>query len=293
MKFTDKLKFVIRLPLSWLWRWSYSTPKVLSDFETIGYIREHNCSIARFGDGELDLMYGASIKFQKADKNLQKRLRSIAATKEQNNILICIPDILLNRKQLLEKFVSADAKWWRKHLFAVRGLWHKNFRALFYGDATLTRFYVELNDKERTATYLKELKSLWDSQNIVFVEGCNSRLGIGNDLFANAKSIRRILCPSVNAYERYNEIFNTVIQLTYQDDLIICALGPTATVLSYDLSHNNRRALDLGHVDIEYEWYLMGAQTQVVVKGKDMSEVVGNSYETEQKKPNNVIAEII
>lgn len=293
MKFRDKLKFAVRLPFTWASRVIYKTPKIMSDVETIKYIIEHECSIARYGDGELDLMYGASIKFQTADKSLKKRLRQIARDRKNENCLICIPNLLVSQKKLDEMLIEKDAKWWGKHLIATRGLWHRNFRGSLYGDSLLTRFYAQLKNKTRAGDYVKLLKQIWEGADIVIVEGQGSKLGVGNDLFSNAKSIKRILCPSKNAFFKYSEIFDTVVKNTSESDLIVLALGPTATVLSYDLSKADRRALDLGHVDIEYEWYLMGASQQVAVEGKEMSEVDGGDLIDDTEKLENVIAEII
>ena len=80
------------------------------------------------------------------------------------------------------------------------------------------------------------LKQLWEARNVVFVEGAQSRLGVGNDLFDNAASIKRILCPAQNAFDKYSDILQTIQQHVKKDDLLILALGPTATVLAYDLS---------------------------------------------------------
>ena len=44
----------------------------------------------------------------------------------------------------------------------------------------------------------------------------------------------------------------------WSGELVIMACGPTATVLASDLSKNNVQALDLGHIDIQYEWFLHG-----------------------------------
>ena len=43
------------------------------------------------------------------------------------------------------------------------------------------------------------------------------------------------------------------------DSIILIALGPTATVLAYDLSKRGYQAIDVGHIDIEYEWFLNNA----------------------------------
>jgi len=41
----------------------------------------------------------------------------------------------------------------------------------------------------------KKLKKIWDGKDIIIIESEKSRLGVGNDLFDNTKSIKRILCP--------------------------------------------------------------------------------------------------
>ena len=40
------------------------------------------------------------------------------------------------------------------------------------------------------------------------------------------------------------------------DKLIIISLGPTATVLSYDLCKEGYQAIDTGAFDVDYEWFL-------------------------------------
>ena len=51
------------------------------------------------------------------------------------------------------------------------------------------------------------------------------------------------------------------------------ALGQTATVLAYDLHISGIRALDIGHIDIEYMWFLQGAKEKIAVAGKFVKEV--------------------
>lgn len=45
-----------------------------------------------------------------------------------------------------------------------------------------------------------------------------------------------------------------------KDRLILLSYGMTATVLAYDLAKLGYWAVDLGHLDLEYEWYLHGAE---------------------------------
>ncbi len=90
-------------------------------------------------------------------------------------------------------------------------------------------------------------------------------------MFTNAISIQRILCPAKNAYFYYEKILYEIKKLD-KNKLILLALGPTASVLAYDLSELGYRALDIGHVDIEYEWFLQKATEKVKISGKYTSE---------------------
>ena len=92
-------------------------------------------------------------------------------------------------------------------------------------------------------------------------------MGVGNNLFDNARSIRRILCPAENAYDRYSEILAEAKKLPTSKTLLI-ALGPTASVLAYDLALAGYHAIDIGHVDLSYEWLIRnnGAKTAVNTK---------------------------
>jgi len=46
-------------------------------------------------------------------------------------------------------------------------------------------------------------------------------------------------------------------------------------LLAYDLSKLGYQAIDVGHIDIEYEWLMMGAKHKVNIKSKYVNEVIG------------------
>jgi len=96
----------------------------------------------------------------------------------------------------------------------------------------------------------------------LIVEGETSRSGVGNDLFDNAHSIKRIICPARDAYSYIEQIQKAIIQHA-ENRLILLMLGPTAKVLAYNLSELGYRAIDIGHIDSEYEWFKMGATEKV------------------------------
>lgn len=60
----------------------------------------------------------------------------------------------------------------------------------------------------------------------------------------------------------------------YNGELVLIALGMTATVLAYDLQTKyNIRALDIGHLDIEYEWFIRGSCERMRIQGKHTAEM--------------------
>lgn len=271
MKFTDKMKYILHAPASYRLSKKYSMPNVMTDSDTLNYILENRCSVCRYGDGELNLMRGVGIKFQEYDPELSKRLHEIAAAPAKVDTLICLPNIFKS----LDKFTVDNRKWFMRVLRCTRGYWYRFFRNKFYGDANLSRFYMEYLEKNRD-DYVNRLKLLWRDKRLLIVEGEKSRLGMGNDLFEQTKAIKRILCPSRNAFAVYPEILEKTKKYveTGDFDLIICALGPTATVLAYDLATaGGGQALDLGHIDIEYEWYLRKAQSKQAIENKSVTEV--------------------
>ena len=72
---------------------------------------------------------------------------------------------------------------------------------------------------------------------------------MGNNLFAGARSVKRILCPTVNAWDVYDQILSSVLDVAGGEDLICISLGPTATVMAYDLGEKGFQALDIGQLE--------------------------------------------
>lgn len=245
-------------------------PKVKNSNATLQKLIETNCSIARYGDGEFNLILNESIVFQTNSQELTKRLKEVLRS-TNSNVLIAIPDVFTS----LDKYTDSTIKFWRKYLvynrkiiYSLLNLEHQYF------DSIVSRPYLGIKNKSECEQYFNDFKKVWDNKNVIFVEGEASRLGYKNDLFNNAKSIKRILCPATNAFDKYSEIFDFCITQP-KDSLFILALGPTATVLAYDLAQQGFRALDLGHLDIEYEWFLQKVTEKIAIQNKYVNEAKG------------------
>ncbi len=264
--------------------------KVMNSWETVDYILKNKCSIARFGDGEMDIMLGFGIGFQKSTKRLRKKLKSVKTT---DKCLAAIPNIFDKKFFNRQNFKEKPYKFWRNVKFFTKPFYVHYFggnKAI--GDTNLSRFYLQFNDSSKVPEYVQHLKKMWDGRDLLFVEGEQTRLGMGNDFFSNAKSIRRILCPSKNAFDKFEEIKKAILDNAKQDDLVICALGPTATVLAFELS-DKLQVLDLGHIDIEYEWFLMGATEKVPVKNKYVNECGKEGRNPENEVDKTYLSQII
>lgn len=242
-------------------------PIVVNCQETLKILQNTNKSICRYGDGEFKIILGENISFQDFDPVLQQRLIEILKSSNQN-ILIGIPDIFDD----LSKHNKKHQNYWRKFLVRNREKIYNflDFNKTYY-DSLLTRPYLEYITSINHKTYFKNIKSIWKDKDIIIIEGEYSRLGYNNDLFSNSKSIHRIICPQINAFQEYNNILEYCKSLP-KNKLIILALGPTATVLSYDLCKLGYRALDIGHLDIEYEWFLARTKNKIPIKDKYVNE---------------------
>ena len=133
---------------------------------------------------------------------------------------------------------------------------------------------METQSAENFEMCFSMLSEEWKDKDVVMIEGEKSRIGVGNDFFGKAKSVRRILCPAKNAYSKIDEIESAALGFP-KECLILIALGPAATVLAYRLYKKGFRALDIGHMDIEYEWYKIRAKNKVPVKNKYVNEAGG------------------
>lgn len=260
----------------WKIRLLYSLP-IMNQEKTLDYILKNRCSIARYGDGEFGIMLdNCGIKFQPYSKELSEKLTDVIRCDSlRRDLLICIPETMNDTSKNTEASREFWINWEKKNQKKIVKYIRKNLPKRYrFGDTQITRPYMGCADLGRTKRVFGKLKKIWYKRNILIVEGEKSRLGVGNDLFCQANRIRRILAPAENAFSVYDKIKKIVLEEYKNDEVVLLALGPTATILAADLSKNGVWALDVGHVDIEYEWFLRGAKTKIPIKSKYVNEAV-------------------
>ena len=235
--------------------------------ETLDYIIEHNSSLVRFGDGEINVLAGHSIPYQDYDEELVSTMRDIIVQESREDLVVCLPDAFTDRF----RFTSWAIPFWKNHMDHYMDFYRELCSDSWYGSTFVSRPYIDFEDKSQAKAQFEKLKSIWKNRDLLIVEGETSRSGVGNDLFDEANSIKRIVCPSHNAFSSVYEI-EQEIEKHAAGRLILCMLGPTAKVLAYHLSQKGYQVLDIGHIDSEYEWMKMGAKTKVKFAHKHTAE---------------------
>ncbi|MGG5460580.1 GT-D fold domain-containing glycosyltransferase [Clostridium sp. B9] len=265
--------------------------KFYSIENTFSMLKDKNKSLCRFGDGEISWIYQDSKGYfgQENSKELSNRLHSIISS-ERDNILIAVPDFFGSMKSYSKKRRESRNTHLAKYYKRWNELLDEN---RFYSDALITRVYYGCVDN-RSKWMFKRWKDIWENKNLIIIEGSQTRFGVGNDLLSNAKNIKRIIAPAENAFAKYNEILDSSKKYISEDVIFLISLGPTATVLAYDIGICGGQAIDIGHLDIEYEWYLSGTIKKKPIAGKYVNEAGGaSSIEIDKKILDKYKSEII
>ncbi len=235
---------------------SVQIPKIKSIEETLDKIINDKCSISRFGDGEFACMNYSRISYHDPSEDLAERLKEVLSS-DLPNLLIGLPDCFGS----LDCYVPYTRKFWRKYMSKKRQMTYSylNMNRVYY-NAFLTKVYMPFNKTDEhyknCSEYFKKIKEIWKNRDVVLLEGQEARLGVDNDILDGAKSISRIIfCPVKNAFNKYDQILSAFNDID-PDNLILVALGPTATVLAYDLCKKGYQAIDFGHIGAEYECFL-------------------------------------
>ena len=249
-------------------------PRICSVEDTCEEIISKKCSMSRYGDGEFEIILGQKAVYQKNDNNLAERLREILLTNLDNHIVALADDYGAMRqlreenKGTIRRYMTEEKR--KSHYDLL------NMEKQYY-NAYISRPYVIYphEEREKAEQRFRNLKRIWEDQEVLLVEGDRTRMGVGNDLFDNARQIKRLIAPNENAFDVYEEIYRASLRHG-EGKLILIALGPAATVLAYDLAKEGYWAIDIGHLDLEYEWFLKG-EGYSYIPHKYNNEVLGDS----------------
>lgn len=219
--------------------------------ETLTQLVDKEKSLVRISDGDIRLFAKKSISYQVFDDQLVYEIKEIILNYKVNDKYL-----LAINPSFEGRFSKQTRFFWYQYFFQNRVSFFRYFNNGFsYYDASVVWPSAIFEDYYSLEKIYQKFRSIWTEKNIVVIEGEFTRNGVGNDLFQNASSVRRIIGPSKNGYEKINEIV-LFIQSIPQVDLILISFGPAAKPLSMNLININYRVIDFGHFDSYYEMFL-------------------------------------
>lgn len=213
-------------------------PTVLSEWETLDRLLQGQ-SIARYGDGELKLCLGRSAKAQSANPEIQKRLLEIL--KSDSDCLVGIPNIA-DTRQMAER----KREFWKQYQGRQYTQLYRSGKV--YASAFITR--PDSAPSIAKAEYFEQVQKLWAGRDVILINGTNKAFDKDPDFLRGCR-FTRWTYPNNDAWDVYPELVSRCLKES-KEKLFIASLGPTATVLAYDLAENGYQALDLGHMAMFY-----------------------------------------
>lgn len=228
-------------------------------------------SIVRFGDGEFSIMKGiGSPDFQRYSDKLKTALDEAFDSREKK-LLVCIPSSIVSLTSYNHLIPRAAFFWVRflnkNYVWLNRRIDKENT----YGDAQFSRPYMDTLDINSCALFFNKFKKTIKGKDVAIIEGTDTKFGVGNDLLDSCNSVVRIIGPSINAFETLDSLLPEVLKLP-RKKLIIISLGPASKPLALTLHKEGFQTWDLGHLDIEYEWFLKNATEKILISGKYVNE---------------------
>ena len=226
---------------------------ILDDKESIDVLLSNPKSFARFGDGEIQIIQGKNCSFQKYNPMLADKLLKLLTEKREDVY------VGLNRSYFHSPMVYSE----NNHKFYR--IYGTSFRHFFlnhcdpsnvYLDACLFGGYFRLAPNYDFKKLYERNMLLFKDKKIAVVAGKGVLSQLKYDVFSLAKEKVVIEAPSINAFDKYDEIIETINKKVDKSFIVCLILGQTATVMAGDLANMGYIAWDIGHLPKDYDAYM-------------------------------------
>lgn len=200
-------------------------PMVLDEDKTLDLVLNGR-SLARFGDGEINLMFGRKCITQPPSVRLACRLKQVID--EPGDCLIGIPH-MNGPKAFWKKFNNQETR----DLFSQTDLYVSSF--ITRPDSAP---WIDRPD------YWEKVRDLWRGRKVTLVRG--SEKSLTQHSIPEAGHVQEIICKCKDAFEKAS--YGRILAAIGACDIVLLCLGPTATILAHDLTKRGQWAVDLGHI---------------------------------------------
>ena len=221
---------------------------VLSGGESWEKILASPKSIVRIGDGELTLIAGKPIEFQKYDKRLADYLQHIWSD-DRTDLYVGV------EYDYFHGFHDAP-----EHIRRHNYLWAPEFKRTLmrhinpereYITASFNQMYINYQSFDREK-YLNDIRQLFHGRDMVVFAGKGILDGLTHNVFELASSCEYVWSLPRNAFDEFDALLEKA--RTYPKSKTLCfILGPTSKPLVYELSKDGYTAWDIGHLAKDYD----------------------------------------
>lgn len=228
-----------------------SNIEMFNEYETMMKIYTEKCSICRYGDGEIYHMFQYKSKYksggQKCSSTFQQKLIDVLKNTNEK-ILIGFSGYYCDDDFIKDNYVPNSLSNATKNFISeTKPKLYAKFPSLFAAklySAEITRLAQLKNNKPIIEIFNK----MFSENDCVFVGNIKVINIIRYTMYEIFKSIEFIETPCSNAYDDYDKICDSIIQTDLsKNKLLLISLGPTATIMSYDLSLKGHWVIDIGH----------------------------------------------
>lgn len=225
--------------------------------ETVELLLKEPKSFCRLGDGEIGIMNGINTMFQKYDKNLAKELRMLL-TEKYDDMYVGI-----NRCYFQSPILNSENnhKYYR--------IYGTNLRRFFlnicnkeniYIDAAFGCAYYRFKDSYDFAGHYEKRMRLFEGKKIAVMSGASLLDKLQYDIFERADDKIILHGPSMDAYEKIDELISEIDKKVPKDYVVCLILGMTASVMIPRLTKLGYMAWDIGHMAKDYDVYMQGLE---------------------------------
>ncbi len=228
-----------------LYSWRYLKHSLQSDFRVeVNWLSNERLreeisngkSLIRLGDGEISLLLGGSISYQRYTRELKREIKKIIDDYDSDSpFILALPKFI----SLTNSFLRKEGRFWTWMPFKIFFQYHFN-KNIPYADAHI--FYKKTPDKF-LGDFLKD-KTLVIISSKKNIETAKKYL--------SAKEMLSIETPAENCYERICSIYSELDDMIEKslpdkrDIVLLAAFGPAAKPLVYHYAKKGLCCLDIG-----------------------------------------------
>lgn len=187
-------------------------------------------SLARFGDGELNLLRGKNCISQRFVQGIDVELAAVLSTPVQY-LLVGVPRLLNGPKDHL----------WDKYIPKFTDRMNPKMQ---YGSAFISR--PDSAPDIDTPEYFERVRRLWAGQRVTLVGNGTRSLTPGLLMETGAQHVDFVKSSYAHSYEGIDLLEQKAIAAPSRRVILVC--GATATCLAARLTKKGHQAIDLGHI---------------------------------------------